>query len=145
MERSMTREDLVGVYRGLGEETFRGDGTVASSSTRNSQIVYTPDGYMSVVSTHADRKAVPDPSGRMDLNALSAADRDTASSNVVAYAGRYEVKDGSVYHHIEMALNPALVGQTRSRRIHLDGDNLTLTSVPDANGSYACIRWRRVR
>jgi hypothetical protein len=142
---TMTKDDLVGVYRGLGEETVRKDGTVVGSSARNSQIVYTADGYMNVLSTLADRKAVDDPSGRMDINALSTADRDTAASNVVAYAGRYEVKDGSVYHHIEMALNPALVGATRARRIHIDGDNLTLTSVPDADGSFARIRWRRVR
>jgi len=141
----MTKDDLVGVYRGLGEETVRGDGTVASSSSRNSQIIYTADGYMGVLSTITGRKPVKDPGPRMDLNNLDAATRAEAAADVVAYSGRYEVKDGSVYHHIEMALNPSLVGQTRSRRIHLDGDNLTLTSVPDADGSFARIRWRRVR
>jgi hypothetical protein len=141
----MTRDDLAGVYRGLGEETVGKDGTVISGSTRNSQIVYTPDGYMSVVSTFADRKPIPGAESRMDLNGLDAGTRAETAANVVAYAGRYEVKDGSVYHHIEMALNPSLVGQTRSRRIHIDGDDLTLTSVPDADGAFARIRWRRVR
>jgi len=141
----MTREDLVGVYRGLGEETVRKDGTVVAGSTRNSQIIYTADGFMGVVSTLAGRKPVGDPGARMDLNGLDAAARAEAASSVVAYAGRFEVKDGSVYHHIEMALNPSLVGQTRSRRVHLDGDNLTLTTVPDADGNFGRIRWRRVR
>jgi hypothetical protein len=141
----MTREDLVGVYRGLGEETVRKDGTVVSGSTRNSQIMYTPDGYMGVVSTLAGRKPVPGADARMDLNGLDPAVRAETAANVVAYAGRYEVKDGMVHHHIEMALNPNLVGQTRTRVVHKDGDNLTLTSVPDAEGTFARIRWQRVR
>jgi hypothetical protein len=141
----MTNEDLVGVYRGLGEETVRKDGTVAAGSTRNSQIIYTADGFMGVLSTLAGRKPVPGAESRMDLNGLDAATRAETAANVVAYAGRYQVKDGSVYHHIEMALNPSLVGQTRVRRVQLDGDDLTLTSVPDADGNYSRIRWRRVR
>jgi hypothetical protein len=141
----MTKDDLIGVYRGISEETVRADGTVVSGSARNSQIMYSPDGYMSVVSSRTDRKPVRDTGPRMDLSALDPDERAEAAAHVVAYAGRYEVKDGSVYHHIEMALNPSLVGQTRSRRIHLDGDNLTLTSVPDAEGTFARIRWRRVR
>lgn len=141
----MTSEDLVGVYRGLGEETVRKDGTVVSGSTRNSQIIYTPDGFMGVVSTFAGRKPVPGADARMDLNDLAAATRAETAANVVAYAGRYEVRDGCVHHHIEMALNPNLVGQTRVRVIHKDGDDLTLTTVPDADGSFGRIRWRRVR
>ena len=141
----MTREDLVGVYRGLGEETVRKDGTAVAGSTRNSQIIYTADGFMGVVSTFAGRKPVPAAGERMDLNGLDAAARAETAANVVAYAGRYEVKDGMVHHHIEMALNPNLVGQTRTRVIHKNGDDLTLTSVPDADGTFARIRWRRVR
>ena len=140
-----TKEDIVGVYRGVSEEAVRKDGSVVSGSARNSQIMYSANGYMGVVSTRADRKMVPDPSGRMDLNALSAADRDVVASDVVSYAGRYEVKDGSVHHHIEMALNPSLVGQTRTRRIQMNGDDLILTTDPDADGNFGRIRWRRVR
>jgi hypothetical protein len=135
----------VGVYRGISEESVRADGTVLSGSARNSQIMYSPDGYMGVVSTRTDREPVKDSGAGMDLSGLDPAERAEAANNVVAYAGRYEVKDGSVYHHIEMALNPRLVGQTHARRIHIDGDNLTLTSVPAADGSFARIRWKRVR
>jgi hypothetical protein len=141
----MTREDLVGVYRGLGAETVSKDGSVvARRAPPNSQIMYSPDGYMGVLSTAAARKPVSS-SGGMDLDGVSAAERAEAASGIVAYAGRYEVKDGSVYHHIEMALNPNLIGQTHSRRIHIDGDNLTLSTEPGADGTYGRIRWRRVR
>ena len=33
---------------------------------------------------------------------------------MVCYAGHYELKDGEVHHHVEMALNPNMVGQTMS-------------------------------
>jgi len=141
----MTKEDLVGVYRGLGQETVRKDGTVTDAATRNAQIIYTPDGYLGVVSTLADRKPIGGADRGPDLNAVDADARAAAALDVVAYAGRYEVKDGSVFHHIEMSLNPNMVGRKIERRIHINGDDLTLTSVPDAEGSYSRIRWRRVR
>ena len=63
---------------------------------------------------------------------------------MVCYAGHYELKDGVLHHHVEMALNPNAVGQTIIRRVELNGPNLTLSSVPDAQGNYRRIRWRKV-
>jgi len=34
-----------------------------------------------------------------------------------------------------MALNPNLIGQTLIRRVHIDGADLTLSSVPDKDGN----------
>ena len=53
---------------------------------------------------------------------------------MVCYAGHYELKDGVLHHHVEMALNPNVVGQTIIRRVQLNGADLTLSSVPDAQG-----------
>ena len=141
----MTNQDLVGVYRGLGSETVRKDGTVVKGEAPLSQIMYSADGFMGVVSTRAGRAPVSDSTGRMDLNGVDAAERAEAALGVVSYAGRYDVKGDTVHHHIEMALNPNLVGQSRSRFIQIDGDDLTLTTAPDADGSFGRIRWRRVR
>jgi hypothetical protein len=141
----MTKEDLVGVYRGLGAENVNKDGVVTSRrGSPNSQIMYSPDGFMGVLSTRAERKPVTE-TGRMDLDEISVAERAEAASDTVAYAGRYEVKDGNVYHHIDMALNPNLIGRTNARRIEMNGDDLTLCTMPDADGNYGRIRWRRVR
>ena len=63
---------------------------------------------------------------------------------MVCYAGRYELKDGVLHHHVEMALNPNAVGQTIIRRPELNGTDLTLSSLPAKDGSYRRIRWRRV-
>jgi hypothetical protein len=140
----MTKDDIVGVYRGQGAENLSKDGTVtARRAPPNSQIMYSPDGFIGVLSTAAERKPVSQAS--TDLDGLSVEERAEAAMGVVAYAGRYEVKDGKVFHRIEMALNPGLIGQTLTRRIHLQGDDLTLSTEPDAQGNYSRIRWRRVR
>jgi len=38
-----------------------------------------------------------------------------ATRAVTCYAGRYEVKDGEVHHHVEMALNPNMIGMTAKK------------------------------
>ena len=46
----VTKNDLVGVYRTLGEDVVNPDGKVVSDNARTAQIMYSPDGYMAVVS-----------------------------------------------------------------------------------------------
>ena len=62
-----------------------------------------------------------------------------------AYAGRYEVKDGTVFHAIEVSTNPDLVGIRSTRHIELVGNRLTL-SGPDfqaGTGRTQKIVWSR--
>ena len=71
--------------------------------------------------------------------------RTSGPADSFAYAGRYDVRDGAVFHSIEIATNPALVGITSTRYIALDGDRLTL-SGPDfsaGSGRTQKIVWRR--
>ena len=140
----MTKDDIVGVYRNLGEAMVAGDGTVKSDDARTAQIMYSPDGYMSVVSMPNGRKLAAKTSGGPDLNAATPEERAEAAKGMVCYAGHYELKDGMLHHHVEMALNPNAIGQTILRRVTLNGADLTLSSVPDAQGGYRRIRWRRV-
>ena len=139
----MTKDDMVGVYRQVGEDVVNADGSMTTDDRRNSQIMYSPDGYMGVVSTPGGRLKISGSDGRMDLNGATPEERSEAAKNLVCYAGHYELKDDNVLHHVEMALNPNLVGQTVIRRVHIDGPNLTLSSVPDKDGNYRRIRWRR--
>ena len=63
-----------------------------------------------------------------------------------AYAGRYDVRGDAVYHSIEVATDPTLVGVTTTRRIAREGDMLTL-SGPDfsaGTGRSQKIVWRRL-
>jgi len=140
----MTKDDLVGVYRTLGEDVVAPDGTVTSDNERTAQIMYSPDGYMSVVAMPNGRKLTARASGGPDLSAATPEERAEAAKGMVCYAGYYELKDGMLHHHVEMALNPNAVGTTILRRPELKGADLTLSSVPDAKGGYRRIRWRRV-
>jgi hypothetical protein len=140
----MTKDDIVGVYRTVGEDTVSADGIVMSDNARTAQIMYSPDGYMAVVSMPNERKLAANTSGGPDLNAATPEERAEAAKGMVCYAGRYELIDGALHHHLDIALNPNAVGQTIVRRAELVGDDLTLSSVPDAQGNYRRIRWRRV-
>jgi Lipocalin-like domain len=139
----MHGEDLVGAWRELGREFVSGDGSVRPDIPRTSQIMYTPDGFMGVVNTPAQRARVSDGSNPMSLDGIVAAERAAAAEGVVAYTGRYEVKGDLVHHTIYSALNPNLPGTTQLRRATLQGDDLTLATLPDAQGNFFRIRWRR--
>ena len=139
----MQAKDLVGAWRELGRDFVSGDGAVKPDIPRTSQIMYTPDGFMGVVNTPAERARVGAGSNPMSLDGIDAAERAAAASGVVAYAGRFEVKGDFVHHTIYSALNPNLPGTTQLRRATLSGDDLTLATLPDAKGNFFRIRWRR--
>lgn len=84
-------------------------------------ILYTPQGQVSATIMRADASAC------------------------FAYAGRYEVADGTVFHSIELSTDAALVGVRSTRHIQLDGDRLVL-SGPDfaaGTGRSQRIAWHR--
>jgi hypothetical protein len=142
-EKGLRKEDLVGAWREIGREFVGGDGNVKPDVPRTSQIMYTPDGFMGVVNTPAGRTKVADTGGRMDLDKATEAERAQAALGVVAYSGRYEVDGDVVRHVLYSALNPNLPGTTQLRRATLNGDDLTLATVPDSKGDFFRIRWRR--
>jgi hypothetical protein len=99
-------------------------------------LMYTPDGHVSA--TLARR-------GRPPLAAHDDGARARAFEAYFGYAGRYEVRDGAVVHHIALAPDPALTGATTLRNAVLDGDRLTL-SGPDFSATSPRshrILWRR--
>ncbi len=120
----MKAADLVGSYVGHGQEYIAKDGSVRRVAT-SARIVYTPEGMVMAVSTPVDR----DPG---------------STKGVVAYAGRYDIKDGKVRHHIEVSLSAEMVGKVVVRTPGLDGDRLTLTTDPDAEGGFQRIYWERL-
>jgi hypothetical protein len=116
---------LLGAWRLVSWSFVYDDGRPTEyplGSDANGLILYTEDGHVSATLM-----------------------RTTGAAESFAYAGRYEVRDGTVYHSIEVATNPALVGITSTRHIALDGDRLTL-SGPDfsaGSGRTQRIVWRR--
>jgi hypothetical protein len=141
----LKKEDMVGVYRGRGEQVVDAAGKVIhSAGSSNAQIMYSADGYVGVVSTPAGRKNTSAPVGRTDLVGATPEELLEATRSVTCYAGRFEVKGDEVHHHVEMALNPNLVGQTMIRHVQFDGADLTLSARPNAQGEVRRILWRRV-
>ena len=120
----MDAQDLVGAYVGHGQEYLARDGTVRRVGT-SARIVYTREGMVMAVSTPVVREPA-------------------SSKGVVAYAGRYDIKDGKVRHHIEVSLSPELVGKSVVRTPSFEGNRLTLTTDPDAEGGVQKIYWERV-
>ncbi len=56
----MKREDIVGVYRQLGEDAVNAAGEITyTNNQRASQIMYSPDGYIGVISAPRRRAASP--------------------------------------------------------------------------------------
>ena len=84
-------------------------------------ILYTPAGQVSATIMRADASAC------------------------FAYAGHYEIADGTVFHTIELSTDPALVGLRSTRHIKLDGDRLTLSGPDFTAGTNRTqqIVWRR--
>ncbi len=141
----VTRADIAGVYRQIGEEVVDSSGKlIHSDNNRSSQIMYSADGYVGVVSTPNGRKQLANAGGRTDLGGATPDELAEVTRTVTCYAGRYELEDGEVHHHVEMALSPNLVGGTLIRRVHIDGPDLTLSARPDAQGQVRRILWRRL-
>lgn len=101
-------------------------------------IMYTADGHVSATLSRAQRQAA---------TAGSPSEKAQAYDDSFAYAGRYDVRDGVVFHSIEVATHAGLIGITSQRRIALEGDVLTLSGpdfTPSAPRSQRIV-WRRAR
>ena len=105
-------------------------------SDAEGMIMYTAGGEMSATLMRKKRSPTA-PS----TDAAKAREYDDA----FAYAGRYAVRDGSVFHSIELATNPAIIGVTTSRAITLEGDRLSLVGgdFSAGTGRRHIIEWRR--
>ena len=139
----MQKQDLVGAWREVGREFVGADGSVTPDIPRTSQIIYSADGYVGVINTPAARKRVSGEAPNLNLNNTTEAERAEAARDVVAYAGQYEVDGDIVKHHLYAALHPNLAGTTQTRRAAISGDDLFLSALPRADGSFFRIHWRR--
>ncbi|MFM9943471.1 MAG: lipocalin-like domain-containing protein [Hyphomicrobiaceae bacterium] len=136
---SVTARDLIGGWQLESWSLVYEDGRPAEyplGSNALGYILYTPDGHMSATLCRASRQ--PFATG-------NAAEKAQAYDDSFAYAGRYEVKGEAVFHAIEVATNPALIGITSTRNVHLDGRRLILTGPdfsPDTPRFHRII-WQR--
>lgn len=135
----VSARDLIGAWRLESWSLVYDDGrppVFPLGADATGMILYTPGGEVSATLMRGSR---PTTSPASEIEKAAAFDTS------FAYAGRYEVRDDAVFHSIEIATDPALVGITSTRHIQLDGDRLML-SGPDftaGTGRTQRIAWRR--
>ena len=123
----MEPNPLIGAWRLVTYEAHAGDEvSYPLGEDASGFIMYTADGYMSVLIMAAGRQnfASDDILGGTDEEKLSAA------GSFISYCGGYEFLSDRVIHKIETAFYPNRVGTEQVRFIHLDGDELVLTTPP---------------
>ncbi|MEI7875398.1 MAG: lipocalin-like domain-containing protein [Alphaproteobacteria bacterium] len=136
---NVSARDLIGAWRLESWSLIHDDGrppVFPLGPEARGMIIYTPGGEVSATLMRA---------GRTAKTPASDAQKATAFGESFAYAGRYEVRDATVFHSIEIATDPALIGITSTRHIQLDGDRLVL-SGPDftaGTGRTQRIEWWR--
>jgi len=103
-------------------------------------LIYSADARMAAVLAGTHRPYLNAPSGA----AASEADRTEALLNFLAYAGRYDVRGDRVFHHVEVAVFTNLIGVTLERQFKIDGDRLTIRTLPpEIWGSSNVLVWKR--
>lgn len=123
----MEPNPLIGAWRLVTYEAHAGDEvSYPLGEDASGYIMYTPDGYMSVLIMAAGRANFEsdDILGGTDEEKLEAA------STFLSYCGRYEFLGDRVVHKIETASYPNRVGSEQTRFIQLEGDELLLTTPP---------------
>ena len=134
---------LIGAWRLIRYEAHAGDEvSYPLGDDASGYIMYTPDGYMSVLIMAAGRLNFEsdDILGGTDEEKLKAA------STFLSYCGRYEFLGDRVVHKIETASYPNRVGTEQTRFIQLDGDELLLTTPPmviHGTSRSGRLRWER--
>ena len=103
---------MVGVYRRLGDEVVDAAGKIIHSDQQQqfADHVQPPTAISAWSATPAGRKKASASAAAPISAARRPEELAEATRSVTCYAGHYEVKGDAVHHHIEMALNPSLIG-----------------------------------
>ncbi|SRR6056297_384504 len=106
-------------------------------------LMYTPEGWMSVSINHRERERLPDD---VSFGRIPEALKAAAFSASFHYAGRYEVRDGSVTHAVTHSLNPNLPGTEQLRHVELDGQTLVLSGKDEVGGitRFHALVWHKL-
>lgn len=119
--------DFVGTWKLLSFESEEENGRIEHPFGTNITgfLAYCPDGNMNVNIMMNDRL-------KFKSGDLTIASEEEMKSSMfyIGYAGRYEIQDGFVLHHIDVSFFPNWVGQTQKRLYSLGHGELTLETEP---------------
>lgn len=103
-------------------------------------LIYSADARMAAVLGGTDRPELRSPAG----SAASEEARSQSLLNFLAYAGRYEVRGDRVFHHVEVSVFTNLIGTTLERQFTIEGDQLTIRTLPpEIWGGSNVLVWKR--
>lgn len=121
-------QDLIGTYRLVSMEHYTEDGTVGRpfGEAPSGFITYTAEGYMMALLSRSDRQPFADG----DIMGGSPQEQIAAFLTASAFAGRYELRDGQIWHHLEAATFPNWAGTVQVRDYELTATALTLFPPP---------------
>ena len=142
----MSVEDrLIGTYRLLSFENYSDDGEVGRPFGEHPKgfIIYTAERYMSAILMRSDRPkfAAGDILGGSDDEKIAA----FASSS--AYAGRWEIRDNQIIHHLEVTTYPNWTGTDQPRAFELTETHFTLfppKMLMEGKVRHGRVHWERL-
>lgn len=123
---------VVGSWRLISSEASTvHDGEMETIVTEHPEgyIMFTPWGRMMTVcvSGHGDRKRLPMPSSQADFSDLW--------KRMLAYTGTYRIEGDEVVTSVEVSWYPHWAGTEQRRRFTLEGDKLTIVTIPQLMGT----------
>ena len=109
----------------------------------NGYLMYGADGRMSSLFVRDARRA---PAQMI----ATEAERIDLYSGMIAYGGTYVMEGDLVRHHIDTSWNQAWTGTVLVRRFNIEGDRLTIRTLPSPNPvdgieSSSVLIWQRFR
>jgi hypothetical protein len=139
---SAQREGVVGAWSLVSFDVDEGTGrlTPRFGADPVGYLIYSADQRMAAVLAGTHRPELRSPDGK----AASEEQRTTAMLNSLAYAGRYDVRGDRVFHHVEVSIFTNLMGTTLERQFKIEGDTLTIRTLPpEIWGTSNVLVWKR--
>jgi len=120
----MLRQKMIGTWRLVGFRFIEADGTQGreEDAPTGGRMEYTAEGHMATATRQAN-------------------------GDYFSYFGEFELKNETVFHHIELSAHSKLEGTTTVREVSFEGDNLVLTASPPVMGgpgSKASLIWKKI-
>jgi hypothetical protein len=140
--KAATSEGIVGAWSLVSFDVDQGKGSEKPRFGPDpvGYLIYSANARMAAVLAGTHRPALKSPEG----TAASEAERTEALLNFLAYAGRYEVRGDRVFHHVEVSVFTNLMGTTLERQFRIEGDLLTIRTLPpEIWGSSNVLVWKR--
>ena len=140
--RPTKREEVVGAWSLVTFNVDEGKGAAMPRFGSNpvGYLIYSADARMAAVLAGTHRPELKSPEG----TAASEEQRSESLLNFLAYAGRYEIRGDRVFHHVEVSVFTNLTGTTLERQFKIEGDRLTIRTLPpEIWGTSNVLVWKR--